>query len=204
MKQTPIAPEPVVRAGGSASREPGGGGDDRVRLTGSVAGFGQLDLWRLAGKRSYERGEGYVDAVTGLRDVRGGVVATVHGTEPYQVRLSWSTAGLTGECSCPFGEEGEFCKHCVAVGLLVIDAAEEDDEFDDEDDDDEFAEEDEAAVPGVAGRDGGEVRRYLASLDHAALVDLLCERAAHDENLDRMLRLRAARRTAPDLASLRE
>jgi uncharacterized Zn finger protein len=82
--------------------------------------FGQLDLWRLAGKRSFDRGERYVDAVSDLRDVGGGVVATVQGTEPYQVRLTWTEPGLIGDCSCPFGQDGEFCKHCVAVGLVVL------------------------------------------------------------------------------------
>jgi uncharacterized Zn finger protein len=154
-----------------------------MRLTRWVAGFGQLDLWRLAGKRSYERGEGYVDAVTDLRELPGGAVATVHGTEPYEVRLAWSEAGLTGECSCPFSQEGEFCKHCVAVGLLIIDA------------DNELADSDgygDDAIDGPVGADDGAVGRYLASLDHAALVELLSERAAHDEELSRMLRLRAA------------
>jgi len=103
------------------------------------------------------------------------VVATVQGTESYRVLLTWSAAGLTGECSCPFGQEGEFCKHCVAVGLVIIDAD------DDRQDDD---------------GDGDEVGGYLASLDHAALVELLCEHAARDEDLDRMRRLRAARDAA--------
>jgi uncharacterized Zn finger protein len=156
-----------------------------MRLTGRVAGFGQLDLWRLAGKRSYERGERYVDAVSGLRGGRDGAAATVHGTEPYQVRLTWSAAGLTGECSCPFGQEGEFCKHCVAVGLVIIDA------------DGELGEDDDETVAGVAADDDDEVGQYLASLDHAALVDLLREHAAHCDDLDRMLRLRAARAATP-------
>jgi uncharacterized Zn finger protein len=139
-----------------------------------MAVFGQLDLWRLAGKRSYERGEQYVDAVGELRDVPDGVAANVQGTELYEVRLTWAAPGLAGECTCPFGEEGEFCKHCVAVGLAVIDAA--GDEVDDDD----------------AGGDGDEVRRYLDSLDRAALVELLCTRAAQDADLARALRLRAA------------
>jgi uncharacterized Zn finger protein len=140
--------------------------------------FGQLDLWRLAGKRSYERGEQYVDAVADLRHLTDGAVATVHGSEPYQVRLSWTTAGLTGDCSCPYAqEEGEFCKHCVAVGLVLIDAAE-----DDADDD--------------AGPGDDALRAYLGSLEHAELVDLLCDQAALDDGLDRMLRLRASRDTA--------
>lgn len=138
--------------------------------------FGQLDLWRLAGKRSYERGEQYVDAVSDLRHLPDGAAASVHGSEPYQVRLTWSATGLTGECSCPYAqEEGEFCKHCVALGLVLIDAA--------EDDPDEDAD--------AAGDDA--LRSYLASLDHAELVNLLCDQAALDDGLDRVLRLRASR-----------
>jgi uncharacterized Zn finger protein len=137
--------------------------------------FGQLDLWRLAGKRSYERGEQYVDAVTDLRHLPDGATATVHGSESYQIRLSWSASGLTGDCSCPYAqEEGEFCKHCVAVGLVLIDAAE-----------------DEAEDTQDAGDDA--LRRYLSSLQHAELVDLLCDQAALDDGLDRILRLRASR-----------
>jgi hypothetical protein len=45
-------------------------------------------------------------------------------------------------------------------------------------------------LPTAAG--GEEVRRYLATLDHAALVELLCTRAAHDTDLARTLLHRAA------------
>jgi uncharacterized Zn finger protein len=100
-----------------------------------MAVFGQLELWRLAGKRSYERGEHYVDAVGDLYEVPDGVVAKVQGSELYEVRLSWAAPGLTGECSCPFGQEGEFCKHCVAVGLAIVDAADDYDDYADGDGD---------------------------------------------------------------------
>ena len=123
-----------------------------------MGGFGQLDLWRLAGKRSYERGEGYLDAVTGLRGIGDGVRATVHGTEPYRVSLSWADNQLAGSCSCPHGSAGAFCKHCVAVGLRWID------------------QDDESVAPPTT-----EIRAYLESLDRQALVDLLCDHAADNE-----------------------
>jgi hypothetical protein len=174
-----------------------------------MAVFGQLDLWRLAGKRSYERGEQYVDAVGELTDVPDGVVATVRGTELYQVRLTWAAPGLTGDCSCPWGQDGEFCKHCVAVGLAVLDAADDDDAAGTTTTtttDATGAAEDGADVGGAGGAGGDdELRRYLTSLDHAALVELLCERAAQDADLDRTLRRRAARgaahRGSPDMAA---
>jgi uncharacterized Zn finger protein len=131
-----------------------------------VIEFGPLDLWRLAGKRSFDRGERYVDAVEDVRDVLGGVRATVRGTETYRVRLDWSRGRLAGECDCPWGGEGEFCKHCVAVGLVV--------------------------VARDHGGTGDDLRHRLAALDHATLVDLLCECAAQDPDLARRLAQRAA------------
>jgi uncharacterized Zn finger protein len=156
---------------------------DPMRFTTAVHGFGPGDLLRLAGSRSYERGEGYLDAVVNMLPAVDGVRATVHGTEPYVVRLSWTDGRLAGECSCPFGAGGAFCKHCVAVGLVWL------------------AEDGE---PGEAAPD--ELRAYLESLDRAALVDLLYERAMYDEELRRLLELRAAAGGAaePDVAALRQ
>jgi uncharacterized Zn finger protein len=51
------------------------------------------------------------------------VTATVYGTDEYRVRLTFSderAGGVRGDCSCPFGAEGNFCKHCVATGLAAL------------------------------------------------------------------------------------
>ncbi|HMD93717.1 MAG TPA: SWIM zinc finger family protein [Trebonia sp.] len=44
------------------------------------------------------------------------------GNDAYDVRLSFGDGrrGVRGDCSCPFGEEGNFCKHCVAAGLVAL------------------------------------------------------------------------------------
>ncbi len=34
--------------------------------------------------------------------------------------LDQARGGLHGSCSCPFGAEGNFCKHCVATGLVAL------------------------------------------------------------------------------------
>ena len=79
-------------------------------------------LLDLAGARSYERGEEYalasrVDALIVSDDSAS---ATVTGSAPYRVTLRVAPAvGLRGSCTCPIGETGAFCKHCVAVGLSV-------------------------------------------------------------------------------------
>ena len=45
------------------------------------------------------------------------MAARVGGTRLYRVEL-WAEQGDLGyDCSCPLGEEGAFCKHCVAAGL---------------------------------------------------------------------------------------
>lgn len=169
-----------------------------------VSGFGQLDLWRLAGKSCYERGEQYLDAVADLRPVVDGVRATVYGTQPYDVLLSWADGALTGSCTCPHSIQGAFCKHCVAVGLSWI----EDDEAsldagpDDADDTDGADAADAIAATDVLTDD--DLLDYLESLDHRTLVQLLYEATADNEALLRTLSLRAARdREKPDVATLR-
>jgi hypothetical protein len=79
------------------------------------------DLLEAAGQRSYSRGLGYLDAVADLA-VRGDkITASVRGTDEYIIMLTVSRGGdLTGACDCPYGQEGFFCKHCVAVGLAYL------------------------------------------------------------------------------------
>ena len=151
---------------------------------GRVVWFGDDDL-RQGGDKSYMRGLGYVDKVEDLKELPDGVVATVYGTRssPYEVRLSNVAGVLTGDCSCPWGTEGHFCKHCVAVGLVMLaDAAAH------------SREERPQPQPEPEDAAGLEVdlRGYLGSLASAELVELLVELAAHDPALHRRLSLRAA------------
>jgi uncharacterized Zn finger protein len=81
--------------------------------------FTEADVRDLAGPRSYERGLGYLDAVGQLRAENGRITATVRGTERYRVVLH-ATGRLSAACNCPYGEDGFFCKHCVAVALTVL------------------------------------------------------------------------------------
>src|ERR1019366_3074549 len=82
--------------------------------------FGEADLRRVAGERSFGRGLGYLDAVGDLETGVDQVTATVYGTDAYEVVLDLDDGGVTGESSCPHGQEGFFCKHLVAVGLTVL------------------------------------------------------------------------------------
>lgn len=79
-------------------------------------------LLELAGERSFERGEGYFDEerVRSLVEFEGMLAATVEGTEDYRVKLMIGSSGLSFSCECPYADEGNFCKHCVAVGLAWL------------------------------------------------------------------------------------
>lgn len=146
-----------------------------------AASFTRDDLLSAAGSRSFERGEKYIDAVANLR-LRGGALhATVHGTEPYRVRLGVGSDGLDGLCTCPQAEDGAFCKHLVAVGLAKLVGAGS-----------------RVTTDGVEleGEDSGtaELRRHLEPFEHAELVELLLDLAVEDEQVEAGLRTAALRR----------
>src|ERR1700754_3807637 len=85
------------------------------------AWFTEDDLHEQAGGQSFQRGRDYVDAVADVAPTALGVRASVRGLDSYEVWLGRSAdAGLVGECSCPYGADGNFCKHCVAVGLVLL------------------------------------------------------------------------------------
>jgi uncharacterized Zn finger protein len=140
--------------------------------------FTEDDLRRAAGEASFRRGREYVDAVGELQPTVYGMRATVRGSDDYEVWLGRDGAALVAECACPVGVEGNFCKHCVAVGLALL------------------------ADGGPA--DTVDLAEYVRSLDQRELADLVLEQAGRDSALYRKLTLRAAGGTgAPQVAVLR-
>ena len=137
-------------------------------------------LRRVAGERFFGRGEAYFaeGAVRSLRRDGGGVKAVVQGTRRYRVHLWAEDGGLGHDCTCPVGRDGEFCKHCVAVGLAWHAGGQSDDAGVTEDGKTAFGEED--------------LRAYLLELDQEELVSMLLDQADEDERLHRRLTLRAA------------
>ena len=82
-------------------------------------------LEELAGDRSFEHGRDYLHrgAVVRLRVDASRITARVAGSETYTTKL-WIDEGELGyDCSCPIGEEGEFCKHLVATALAWLNHA---------------------------------------------------------------------------------
>ena len=83
----------------------------------------QANLKKLAGTAAFERGEDYFaeGAVDRLRHSDEKVSARVIGSEAYQVELWADGEELAYDCTCPRAADGYFCKHCVAVGLALLD-----------------------------------------------------------------------------------
>ena len=140
--------------------------------------FARREVATLADRRSFERGLLYAaNGRVGKRTVtESSVKAKVRGSSSYQVRLWLDDDDEPAfNCTCPVGQEGRFCKHAVAVALVVTDAVTD---------------------PGQGAEAVIDIREYLDGLDHQALVDLLTERAADDDIFDARLRMDAARATA--------
>lgn len=139
-------------------------------------GFTDEDLRRLAGARSYERGLGYLSAVSRLEIDETAITAAVDGTDCYEVELTEDGDGrVTGRCDCPYGQEGNFCKHCVAVGLTALGRAE--------------------SVPQQRSAAASRTRlldTWLESRTREELLALVREHLADDRDLRRRLELRAA------------
>jgi len=139
--------------------------------------FARRPVEAMADRRSFERGLLYAaNGRVGKRSVaESSVKAEVRGAASYQVKLWLDNGRPDFDCSCPVGMDGRFCKHAVALALVVTDAV---------------------ADPDRRAEAVIDIREYLTGLDHDALVDLLVERAAEDDVFDARLRMAAARATA--------
>ncbi len=129
----------------------------------------------MADPRSFMRGlayqqQGRVEVEAQGSDV---VTATVRGSMPYRVELRRAPK-LSWSCTCPVGEDGYFCKHCVAVALQVT------------------GDEPEGRQTRQAERaDGADLVKYLSGLESEELVDLLQEQVESDWRLRERLTARA-------------
>ena len=133
-------------------------------------------LERRSDARTFARAQSYVDRVRGLRVESGRATASVQGSRVYVVDLRWDRDGIDGECTCPDSASGNFCKHLVAVGLAVLDAA--------------------GPPPSDAGRTA--VEHYLSTLPAETLRELVVEMAAFSETATRQLETRAALASGSD------
>ena len=142
-------------------------------------------LKRFAGSAVFARGEDYFKsgAVSGMKVVDDTLSARVSGSYSYKVKLWEEDGGIEYACSCPHGEDGNFCKHCVAVGLAWL--AEN------------------GSTSGVKSakqkksNPWKEISDYVGLQDTETLAALLLETAKRDDMLYASLLLKAQRASGP-------
>jgi len=157
-------------------------------VTKNASAFGPL--LDNAGPGARERGQGLAQrGVVSLESVSDTVVhARVQGTKRYRVTLRSSETG-SWACDCPAAADGSFCKHCVAV-VLVLD------------------------TPGPAAgatselhegqlTEAGRIEAHVRSLGAKALAEIVLDQVSIDEHLGYRL-LAAATAQAGDTIDLRE
>lgn len=156
----------------------------------------EAELRAAAGDRSFERGAHYVAAVSSLESAGNRVIATVRGSEDYLVVLTLDEdpgggsgeGRLRGECGCPHGQQGFFCKHCVAVGLSLLARSRRR----------------RASSGPASGSDvsPGDLSAWLGARSRDELLAIVCDQVVEDEDWRRRLELRAAASTAADPAAI--
>ncbi|HPQ72189.1 MAG TPA: SWIM zinc finger family protein [bacterium] len=134
-------------------------------------------LRRLTDSRSFSRGVEYFNAelVESITEYKGVITAKVLGSYEYRVRLWVDGDALDYECTCPRGEDGDFCKHCVAVGLAWLAQKETG-----------AGKRKTRKKPNVTMED---VQDHLLKQEKAKLVDLLMQQVIDDDTLRRSLEL---------------
>lgn len=131
---------------------------------------------------SFSRGRDYfaTECVFELAEYGGKVVAKVSGTHDYKVKLWAKDEDELGyDCNCPYADEGNFCKHCVAVGLAWI-----------------AARKSEIKQPS-SGKKGStnldDIKNYLQTREKSELVEMLMQEVLENETLRGQLLLAVAR-----------
>ena len=154
--------------------------------------FSRPEVMGLAGPDVYGRGVDYFQQGRAEAEADGEsrLRATVRGSVPYEVEL-WAEGGHPcWSCTCPYAEDGSFCKHAVAVALQLdpsgIEAVPDDPP---------------AIVLASRAADTGLLAEHVEELDRGRLVGLVLEAADQDWRLrERLLaEARAARGQGPDV-----
>lgn len=154
--------------------------------------FSKAKLKHATDVRSWQRGEDYFrrGLVYSMLEDGGTILAKVKGTQNYKVRLWIEDGEIEGDCSCPMGDGGYFCKHCVAVGLTYLEGSR------------------------GTGKTGGaepavtldDVRQYLGQQDTSKLVEIIMRQVMEDDRLCESLLMKVARHGSVglDIATFRK
>jgi len=145
----------------------------------------------LAGKVWFARGEAYYQQgrVTELSEHNGKLSAIVTGTEDYRVRLWTEDNELGYSCTCPLGDDEQFCKHCVAAALAWLAPAQN-----------------EGDAPQRTKPPKNDLRAFLEEQEKEGLIAMLLREAENNRGARERLQLEAARRkvSGVDLRTFRK
>ncbi len=152
----------------------------------------------LADARTFARGKTYFHngAVGLLKADEQEVRASVQGTQRYRVRLAvGADEELEYECDCPVGDEGDFCKHAVALALSWLENAGEE----------VFppSEQESGKTRKKRKTHEEQIREYVETLSDAALREWLMEAADRDRGIRDKLLFSAKAKAGSDTASLK-
>ena len=123
-------------------------------------------LIRLAGARAFGRGLHCFEEgrISGIESTESRTTAIVHGCHQYNVRLRHTHRMLEGACDCSASDGIDFCKHCVAVALVLHER--------------------QAPTKSMDKRSAlREIRRYLSQKTHEGLIEELISLAKQDREL---------------------
>ncbi len=140
----------------------------------------KLDLQTIkkyAPARALERGYDYYQSglVSSVKEYKGVISAKVKGQQTYTVRLHIEDGeDFDYSCTCPMGDEGEFCKHCVAVALTWINRNEK-----------------KEVTKNSYEVTLKDIENYLNTLDKTTLVDMLIQQAQENDMLCKKLGFQA-------------
>ena len=149
----------------------------------------------LAGDRWFARGRVYQQEgrVTSLTSSGDSLSARVVGTQTYRVRLSCKNSRISYACSCPVGDDGNFCKHCVAVGLEWLEQDTTEQVATQKPRGHGVTQTTEQLAPVSRRRSEGSLKSFLDSLGQEALVELVLIEAARSRRFRERIELEAAR-----------
>lgn len=133
----------------------------------------------LADGRSFERGEDYFldDAVGYVSEDNGIIKGVVQGTYRYKVKIWVSDGEIDYDCNCPVGQEGSFCKHCVAAALVWLK---------------EKGTSEKSTRKKKLKTSEDDIRAYLMQLGKKDLADMVIERMYDDNTFRERLILKAS------------
>jgi len=146
----------------------------------------KAQLKQLTDTKSWKRGEGYHrnGNVVSLLEDKDIIIGKVSGTRDYKVKLWVEDGELDGTCTCPMGEAGVFCKHCVALGLTYLEGSVA------PPDENSSERKVKKSKPAITL---GDVRRYLSQQEKDVLVEIIAEQLTKDDQLRNKLMMKTAR-----------